>query len=210
ELKARQEKTPDPNDPIQQLDFEFVLFDSALIDYDYIMKLIARFTGQPPRKQKMTREQLIGLLAGNAKFLDEREDMVEYINTLTEGKGLDEQAIREGYECFKAEKNARELAVIAEKHGLSPEALQGFIDSILSRRIFDPDALTELLRPLGLEGAGPKRAGNDGRPHPPAAQAGRGPGNFRAGSVCAVKATRKSHWCPDCAFLSFGRRGRGR
>uniref|UniRef100_UPI003AF9B32D type I restriction endonuclease subunit R, EcoR124 family n=1 Tax=Thiolapillus sp. TaxID=2017437 RepID=UPI003AF9B32D len=44
ELKGRQEKTPDPNDPIRQLDFEFVLFDSALIDYDYIMKLIARFT----------------------------------------------------------------------------------------------------------------------------------------------------------------------
>ncbi|WP_419612067.1 type I restriction endonuclease subunit R, EcoR124 family [Thiolapillus sp.] len=150
ELKARQEKTPDPNDPIQQLDFEFVLFDSALIDYDYIMKLIVRFTGQPPRKQKISREQLIGLLAGNAKFLDEREDMIEYINTLTEGKGLDEQAIREGYERFKAEKNARELAVIAEKHGLSPDALQGFIDSILSRRVFDPDALTELLRPLGL------------------------------------------------------------
>uniref|UniRef100_UPI003AF5BEC0 type I restriction endonuclease subunit R, EcoR124 family n=3 Tax=Thiolapillus sp. TaxID=2017437 RepID=UPI003AF5BEC0 len=145
-----QEKTPDPNAPIQQLDFEFVLFDSALIDYDYIMKLIVRFTGQPPRKQKMTREQLIGLLAGNAKFLDEREDMVEYINTLTEGKGLDEQAIREGYERFKAEKNARELAAIAGKHGLSTKALQGFIDSILSRRIFDPDALTELLRPLGL------------------------------------------------------------
>ncbi|WP_419617392.1 type I restriction endonuclease subunit R, EcoR124 family, partial [Thiolapillus sp.] len=77
-------------------------------------------------------------------------DMIEYINTLTEGKGLDEQAIREGYERFKAEKNARELAVIAEKHGLSPDALQGFIDSILSRRVFDPDALTELLRPLGL------------------------------------------------------------
>ena len=150
DLKAKQEKTPDPNDPIQQLDFEFVLFDSALIDYDYIMKLIARFTGQPPKKQKMTREQLIGLLAGNARFLDEREDMIEYINTLTEGEGLDEQAIREGYERFKAEKNARELAAIAEKHGLGLDALQGFIGTILNRMIFDPDALTELLSPLGL------------------------------------------------------------
>ena len=150
DLKARQEKTPDPNDPIQQLDFEFVLFDSALIDYDYIMQLIARFSGQPPKKQKMTRQQLIGLLAGNARFLDEREDMIEYINTLKEGEGLDEQEIREGYERFKAEKNARELAAIAARHGLGLDALQGFIDTILNRMIFDPDALTELLSPLGL------------------------------------------------------------
>ncbi len=38
-LKAEQGKAADPADPVQQLDFEFVLFDSALIDYDYIMKL---------------------------------------------------------------------------------------------------------------------------------------------------------------------------
>ena len=31
-----------------------------------------------------------------------------------------------------------------------PDTLQGLIDSILSRMIFDPDVLTELLRPLGL------------------------------------------------------------
>ena len=150
DLKARQEKTPDPDDPIQQLDFEFVLFDSALIDYDYIMKLIVHFSSQPPQRQKMTREQLIDLLASNARFLDEREEMIEYINTLNEGEGLSEQDIREGYEHFKAEKNARELAEIARKNDLSPDTLQGLIDSILSRMIFDPDVLTELLRPLGL------------------------------------------------------------
>jgi type I restriction enzyme, R subunit len=48
---------------VDQLDFEFVLFASATIDYDYIMKLIARFSAGRPAKQKMSREQLIGLIA---------------------------------------------------------------------------------------------------------------------------------------------------
>ena len=86
-LQEHQRKTEDPDDPIQQLEFEFVLFDSALIDYDYIMKLIARFTSQPPKKQKMTREELMGLLASSARLMDEREDLEAYVATLHEGEG---------------------------------------------------------------------------------------------------------------------------
>ncbi|MGC8854925.1 MAG: type I restriction endonuclease subunit R [Halothiobacillaceae bacterium] len=149
-LKDEQGKAADPADPVQQLDFEFVMFDSALIDYDYIMKLLERFSAKGPKKQKMTRDELIGLLRRNAKFLDEKE-LIEYVNTLKEGEGLSEQQIRAGYERFKAEKYARAVAEIAARHGLAPEALQGFIDGILRRMIFDPDALTELLKPLGLD-----------------------------------------------------------
>jgi len=149
-LQEESLKRDDPNDPTQQLDFEFVLFDSALIDYDYIMKLIARFSSQPPKKQKMTREQLMGLLASSARLMDEREDLEAYIATLKEGEGLDEAEIRRGYEEFKARRQAEELARIAEKHDLPVDALQGFVDHILGRYIFDPDALTELFRPKGL------------------------------------------------------------
>jgi len=42
-----------------QIDFEFVLFASAVIDYDYIMDLIAKFSAKEPGKSKMTREELI-------------------------------------------------------------------------------------------------------------------------------------------------------
>ena len=103
DLTAKQDtgRGDDPADPVQQLDFEFVLFDSALIDYDYIMKLIARFSEAEPKKQKMTREQLIGLLRGNAKFLDEREEMIEYVRSLQEGEGLSEAEIREGFYLLK-------------------------------------------------------------------------------------------------------------
>ena len=135
---------------MQQLDFEFVLFASAIIDYDYIMALIARYTQQTPGKQKMSREQLIGLIESDAKFMDEREDIADYIDTLQAGKGLDEKEIRAGYERFKAEKNARQLAEIADKHGLEAAALQAFVDGILRRMIFDGEQLSDLLAPLEL------------------------------------------------------------
>ncbi|WP_343312899.1 type I restriction endonuclease subunit R [Brucella sp. BE17] len=142
--------TEKPSQEADQLDFEFVLFASAVIDYDYIMGLIARYSEATPGKQKMSREELIGLIQSDAKFMDEREDIAAYINTLKAGEGLSEKAIRDGYSRFKAEKNALELAGIAGKHGLETEALQGFVDTILQRMIFDGEALTDLMEPLGL------------------------------------------------------------
>lgn len=150
-LRAQQTATTDkPSQDSDQLDFEFVLFASAVIDYDYIMGLIARYSEATPGKQKMSREELIGLIQSDAKFMDEREDIAAYINTLKAGEGLSEKAIRDGYSRFKAEKNAAELASIAGKHGLATEALQGFVDTILQRMIFDGEALTDLMEPLGL------------------------------------------------------------
>ena len=135
---------------VQQLDFEFVLFASSLIDYDYIMGLIARMTAQKPGKTTMNREQLIGLIQADAKFIDERDDIAEYIRSLPLGEALEEKEIRAGYERFKAEKKARELTAIAAKHGLDAAALQAFVDEVLRRRIFDGERLSELMAPLGL------------------------------------------------------------
>ncbi|KAB2766087.1 type I restriction endonuclease subunit R [Brucella anthropi] len=150
-LRAQQGKGTDkPTPEADQLDFEFVLFASAVIDYDYIMGLIARYSEATPGKQKMSREELIGLIQSDAKFMDEREDIAAYINTLKAGEGLSEKAIRDGYSRFKTEKNAAELEGIAGKHGLATDALQGFVDTILQRMIFDGEALTDLMEPLDL------------------------------------------------------------
>ena len=154
-LRAQQGKGTDQGDEkrttdADQLDFEFVLFASTVIDYDYIMGLIAHYSEGTPGKQKMSREELIGLIQSDAKFMDEREDIAAYINTLTAGEGLSENAIREGFNRFKADKNAGQLADIAGEHGLATEALQGFVDTILQRMIFDGERLTDLMEPLGL------------------------------------------------------------
>jgi len=150
-LRAQQNKPSGQKDEaVDQLDFEFVLFASSTIDYDYIMKLIADYSAKTPGKASMSREQLIGLIAGDAKFMDEREDISEYVRGLKAGEGLDEAAIRAGYRQFKADKAVKEMAALSEKHGLPVAALQGFVDAILARRIFDGEQLTELLAPLDL------------------------------------------------------------
>lgn len=138
------------DDPVDQLDFEFVLFASAVIDYDYIMGLIAKFSAKGPGKSKMTRVELIGLISADAKFMNERDDIAEYIGTLKAGEGLSEAAIRDGYTRFKAERSAKELAAIAVKHGLATAALQTFVDGILDRMIFDGEQLSDLMAPLDL------------------------------------------------------------
>jgi type I restriction enzyme, R subunit len=141
---------PETETSADQIDFEFVLFASAVIDYDYIMSLIAKFSAKGPGKSKMTREELIGLISADAKFMSERDDIAEYIGTLKAGEGLSEQAIREGYSRFKKDKNAEEIAAIASKHGLTTSSLQSFVDGILNRMIFDAEQLTDLLAPLNL------------------------------------------------------------
>jgi type I restriction enzyme, R subunit len=150
-LRAQQAKPGDKkSEQVDQLDFEFVLFASATIDYDYIMKLIADFSTKKPGKATISREALIGLIAADSKFLDERADITEYVRGLKAGEGLDESAIRAGYQRFKTEKAARELSELSAKHGLPAVALQTFVDAILARRIFDGEQLTELLALLAL------------------------------------------------------------
>lgn len=150
-LKEKQDRQRDAASPeVQQLDFEFVLFASAVIDYDYIMELIARYTHQKPGKQRISREQLIGLIESDAKFLDEREAITNYVRSLEEGKPLDEKAVREGYQRFKAERDTAELAAVALKHSLSAESLQHFVEGIIGRMIFDGEQLVDLLAPLQL------------------------------------------------------------
>ncbi len=150
-LKSQQGKDSTGTTPdIDQLDFEFVLFSSAIIDYDYIMTLISKFTQSEPKKQKMSREQLINMLCSSANLMEEREDIIAYINTLEAGVALNEKEIKSGYQQFKTEKAAKEMAEAALNHGLEPEALQTFADEITDRMVFDGEKLSDLMEPLDL------------------------------------------------------------
>src|SRR5690554_1550271 len=135
---------------IQQLDFEFVLFASALIDYDYIMNLVADSTQQKPTKHKMTKSQIISLLKSNSNLMDEEEDLTEYINSLDWESGQDVETLRKGYDTFKDNKYNKELAAIAHKHGLETDKLKAFVEKIMDRMIFDGEKLTDLLQLLDL------------------------------------------------------------
>jgi type I restriction enzyme R subunit len=82
--------------------------------------------------------------------MDARDDIADYIDTLEAGKGLDEKAIRAGFERFKADKHARQIKEIADQHSLDAVALQAFVDAILRRMIFDGEQLSDLMAPLEL------------------------------------------------------------
>src|SRR5690606_11530870 len=120
------------NEEIDQLDFEFVLFASADIDYDYIMQLLAKRSGpdQTPAQQEMTRSQLIRQMRADSKFLDEIEEITEYVQQIELGVPLTEEEVRNGYQRFKAEKQAQELVDTATRHGLTTDALTQFVDAI--------------------------------------------------------------------------------
>ena len=151
-LKEQQGKTGNGSTGtnIEELEFEFVLFASALIDYDYIVSLIAKYSTQDPKKVELTRKEIIGLIESDSKFLGMREDITEYVKSLKQGEGLDEAAVRYGFEQFKREKQAKEISDLAIEHGLPAESLTGFVDTILQRMIFDGEQLTDLMEPLGL------------------------------------------------------------
>ncbi len=150
-LQKKQDNEGDKADKdVQQLDFEFVLFASAVVDYDYIIQLIANLTGGKPAKEKMTKEHLINVLSSDAKFMNEKDELIAYINSLEMGKSLSTTEIEKGYEHFKEEKSDKELFDIAAHHGLETKALKSFVDSIISRMIFDGEKLNDLLAPLNL------------------------------------------------------------
>lgn len=150
ELRDKQGKHTEEETSIEQLDFEFVLFASDIIDYDYIMSLISRYTYGTAKKQKMTKEQLVGIIESDAKFLDEKEDIAAYIDSLKVGLGLSEEEIKKGYQAFKAQKISKQINEIALKYALSSDELSAFVELTLSRMIFDAEKLGDLFAPQGL------------------------------------------------------------
>ena len=147
--KRRDKKSNETSAEIDELDFEFVLFASAMIDYDYIMELIARYASTP-YKVRITKEDLISLVSSNANLIEERDDIIAYIESLDGVNGRTEQEIKDGYQVFKTEKFAKELITIAETHSIGVSALQEFVHNIVERKIFDGEKLSELVAPLEL------------------------------------------------------------
>jgi len=149
-LKEQQGRNKERKPEIDNIDFEFVLFSSAVIDYDYIMALISKYTQSEPKKQKMNKQQLVDLLCSTSNLMEERADIIAYIDTLKMGEALNEQEIKDGYLKFKAEKNSNAIINVAEKHGIDVQALDDFINEIIDRMIFDGEKLSDLLAPLDL------------------------------------------------------------
>ena len=151
QLKMIQDKQGDDAPiEIQELDFEFILFASSVIDYEYIMNLISDSTQQKTTKQKMSKEQVKNLLKSTSNLMDEEQDLSDFIDNLDWTKGYGKEELTQLFDAFKNQKYNKELAEIANKHGLTIVTLKTFVENILARMIFDGEKLTDLLIPLEL------------------------------------------------------------
>ena len=98
----------------------------------------------------MTRDQLVALIASDAKFADQRDLLEKYIRQLDLGQGRTKEDIMTGFEAFKTTESSQQIKNLATAHGLEAQALQSFVDEILDRHVFDGELLTDLMAPLEL------------------------------------------------------------
>lgn len=136
------EETPEDDEP----DFELSLFSSALVDYDYIMKLLAKYTDTHFEKVKITKEQLLEILAGSVDLMNERDYLKAFIEEdLKQGSGLSELEIRKRYKAFKNKRMNEQIAALAEKYGIDTASLENFVNETVNLRRIDEDTLRDLL-----------------------------------------------------------------
>lgn len=128
----------------RDIDFELVLFASAIIDYDYIMGLISRLVSEEPERQEMTRDQLVALIRSHSNLPDEQEDILDFIQHPEDINGRTVDEISDDFRRFREEKWRRRLRDVAERHGVSLERLGHFIDATLDRMRYDDSRLFNL------------------------------------------------------------------
>jgi len=93
----------------------------------------------------------LGVRAGPGLLLQPAGQDIGLLMEKEQNAGNDVRRIgEEGLFSMLSEKNAKELAAIATKHGLATAALQTFVDGILDRMIFDGEQLSDLMAPLDL------------------------------------------------------------
>lgn len=142
----------DRDKTLDELDFELVLFASATIDYDYIMRLWAKYQNSDPQttRWEATRDELVALIASSANLMDEKDDIIEYLDSHGEIRGLSEKELKDGYKQFIRVKSQKVIRKVADRHSIDYDSLQSFVDNIITLMRFDDSKLTELLSPLGL------------------------------------------------------------
>ena len=145
--RRRNEKgTQAKEEPEDEPDFELSLFSSALVDYDYIMKLLAKYTDTHIEKVKITKEQLLDILSGSVDLMNERDYLKAFIEEeLQKGSGVSEKEIRERYKAYKDKRFNQQIADIAGQYGIDTAALEGFVSETVKLRRLDEEALRELL-----------------------------------------------------------------
>ena len=155
--RSHKEETPEGNTP----DFELSLFSSALVDYDYIMRLLAKYTDTHFEKVKITKEQLLEILSGSVDLMKERDYLKAFIeDELKQGSGMSEAEIRKLYKDFKDKRFNQQVAALAQEFGIDNSALESFVKETIQLRRIDEETLRELLN--HIDGWKQRKAAKEG------------------------------------------------
>ena len=141
----------DPTDVMQDIDFELVLFASAIIDYDYIISLIARMVNEAePERREVTREEIVALLRSHSNLPEDREDILEFVCHPEVINGRTAGEISDEFCRFREAKWHRQLQELAHRYGVDQEGLSEFIESTLHVMRYDDSHLSDLFTDEGL------------------------------------------------------------
>lgn len=153
--QKRAAESPDdasePTDVMQDIDFELVLFASAIIDYDYIISLIARMVNEKePERREVTREEIVALLRSHSNLPEDREDILEFVGHPEAINGRTADEISDEFRRFREAKWHRQLQELAHRHGVDQGRLSDFIESTLDVMRYDDSHLSDLFTDEGL------------------------------------------------------------
>ncbi|ETK09973.1 DEAD/DEAH box helicase [Tannerella sp. oral taxon BU063 isolate Cell 6/7/9] len=141
----------EPTTVMQDIDLELVLFASAIIDYDYIISLIARMVNEAePERREVTREEIVALLRSHSNLPEDREDILEFVCHPEVINGRTAGEISDEFCRFREAKWHRQLQELAHRYGVDQEGLSEFIESTLHVMRYDDSHLSDLFTDEGL------------------------------------------------------------
>ena len=110
------------------------------------MRLLAKYTDTHLEQVKLTKDQLLDILASSVDLMDERDYLRTFIEEeLTQGSGLSEAEIRRLYEEFKHRRFDQQVAALALEFAIDPDALAQFVNETILLRRIDENELRNLL-----------------------------------------------------------------
>lgn len=146
DMGGASDKNDDEN---ENLDFELSLFSTTIVDYDYIMRLMAKYTDEHRETEKITKTQLLNILSASPDLMDERDYLSAFINELKENCHMSEQEIRQRYKEFRETRIDHQIATLAGEFGIGTAALKSFVDETIKLRRIDEDTLRGLFAHIG-------------------------------------------------------------
>ncbi|TPW36859.1 type I restriction endonuclease subunit R [Oecophyllibacter saccharovorans] len=133
-------------------DFELELFADNLIDYDFIINLMAAYTrSTEPEQRRLKRDEILTLLKSDAKFMADEALLRSFIeDILGDGKPRTKGEIDTAFSHYRQNRFKDQARTLAESYNVQPEVLWQVVQTIITHKSLEASALLPLLNEDGL------------------------------------------------------------